>query len=281
MQERAMKMKDILTITTTGAPNEHVIAAAEQIARQNAGKVIGLVVGWLPPVSLSMEGWAVTPVWGDITEESRKELAAELLRVKTRLDAGGLGRDVESELLEMSAGRIATGLRGRHADITVVGRPHGDFDQAIVEGPLFESGRPVLIVPPNWKPREIGRSVLVCWKPTREAARALGDADDFLVNASQVTVVTIDARPSADGYGPRPGVDITAHLARRGVKVELVNLDSLGRSVANVIHDQALAMDADLIVMGGYGRSRMSEFIFGGMTREMLKMAEHPVLMAH
>lgn len=276
-----MKMKDILTITTTGAPNEHVIAAAEQIARQNAGKAIGLVVGWLPPVSLSMEGWAVTPVWGDITEESRKELAAELLRVKTRLDAGGLGGDVESELLEMSAGRIVTGLRGRHADITVVGRPHGDFDQAIVEGPLFESGRPVLIVPPNWKPREIGRSVLVCWKPTREAARALGDADDFLVNASQVTVVTIDARPSEDGYGPSPGVDITAHLARRGVKVELSNLDSLGRSVANVIHDQALAMDADLIVMGGYGRSRMSEFIFGGMTREMLRTADYPVLMAH
>jgi nucleotide-binding universal stress UspA family protein len=276
-----MKFRDILAIVSTGASDEHVIAAAKQIAIQNAGKVTGLVVGWLPPVSLSVEGWAVTPIWGDVVEESRKQLAADLKKMKARIERNGLGGDVESELLEFSAGRIVTGLRGRHADITVVGRPRGDFDQALVEGPLFESGRPVLVVPPTWKPREIGKSVLVCWKPTREAARALGDADDFLVNARQVTVITIDAKPSEDGYGPRPGVDITAHLARRGVEVQLVNLDSMGRSDASVIQEQALAIDADLIVMGGYGRSRMSEFIFGGMTRDMLRMAGHPVLMAH
>ena len=78
-----------------------------------------------------------------------------------------------------------------------------------------------------------------------------------------------------------PGVDITAHLARRGVKVQLANLDSMGRTDASVIDEHALAVDADLIVMGGYGRSRMSQFIFGGMTREMLKTARVPVLMSH
>lgn len=276
-----MKFRDILAIVATGGGDEHVIAAAEQLAAQNSGKVTGLVVGWLPPVSLSMEGWAVTPVWGDIVEESRKQLAGDFEQLQARLKRNDLGGGVESELLEFSAGRIVTGVRGRHADITVVGRPRGEFDQALVEGPLFESGRPVLIVPPSWKPREIGRSVLVCWKPTREAARALGDADDFLTNADRVTVVTIDAKPSEDGYGPRPGVDITAHLARRGVKVELANLDSLGRSSVRTIHEQALAVDADLIVMGGYGHSRMSEFIFGGMTRDMLRDTQVPVLMAH
>lgn len=276
-----MKFRDILAIVATGGGDEHVIAAAEQLAAQNSGKVTGLVVGWLPPVSLSVEGWAVTPVWGDVVEESRKQLADDLEQLKKRLERNDLGAGVESELLEFSAGRIVTGVRGRHADITVVGRPRGEFDQALVEGPLFESGRPVLIVPPSWKPREMGKSVLVCWKPTREAARALGDADDFLTNADRVTVVTIDAKPSEDGYGARPGVDITAHLARRGAKVELANLDSLGRSSVRTIHEQALAVDADLIVMGGYGHSRMSEFIFGGMTRDMLKETTIPVLMAH
>lgn len=276
-----MKFRDILAIVGSATGDEHVIAAADQLASQNDGKLSGLLIGWLPPVSLAVEGWAISPVWGDVVEESKKQLAVELERVREKLDRTGRGSGVESELLELSAGRIVTGLRGRHADITVVGRPHADFGQAIVEGALFESGRPVLVVPPAWKRRQIGRSILVCWKPTREAARALGDADDFLVNASQVTVATIDALPAEDGYGPRPGLDISAHLARRGTKVTLTNLDSMGRTEVKAIQEHALAIDADLIVMGGYGHSRMSEFIFGGMTREMLKTATLPVLMSH
>jgi nucleotide-binding universal stress UspA family protein len=93
--------------------------------------------------------------------------------------------------------------------------------------------------------------------------------------------VTVDAKPSENGYGDHPGADITAHLARRGLKVELVNLDSLGRSHAQTIQDHAIAVKADLVVMGGYGRSRLSEFIFGGLTREMLQTSDIPVLMAH
>ena len=276
-----MKFTDILAIVASAKADEHVIAAAEQLASQTDGKITGLLVGWLPPVSLAMEGWAVSPVWGDVVEDSKRKLAAELERVKERLDRTGRSAGVESELLELSAGRIVTGLRGRHTDISVVGRPRADFGQAIVEGPLFESGRPVLVIPPTWKPRQIGKSVLVCWKPTREAARALADADHFLTNANLVTVATIDAQPSEDGYGPRPGIDITAHLARRGVKAQLANLDSMGRTEVAAIQEHALAVDADLIVMGGYGHSRMSEFIFGGMTREMLKTATVPVLMSH
>ncbi|MEQ1610118.1 MAG: universal stress protein [Hyphomonadaceae bacterium] len=276
-----MKFKDILTIIVSAESDEHVIGAAEQLAAQNAGKVSGLVIGWLPPVSLSVEGWSVSPVWGDFADEARKLLEIELERAKQRFDLSGRGASVVSELLELSAGRVVTGLRGRHADIAVVGRPRADFGQALVEGPLFESGRPVLVVPPVWKSQQIGGSVLVCWKPTREAARALADADDFLLNARQVTVVTVDARPSEDGYSPRPGFDIAAHLARRGVSVQLANLDSLGRTEAGAVQEHALAIGADLVVMGAYGRSRMSEFIFGGMTREMLRSASLPVLMAN
>lgn len=276
-----MKYMDILAIVGSAKADEHVIAAAEQLASQNDGKIRGLVIGWLPPVSLAMEGWAVTPVWGDVVAESKKQLADDLERAKVRIDRTGRGAGVESELLELSAGRIVTGLRARHTDITVVSTPRADFGQAIVEGPLFESGRPVLIVPPAWKPHQIGKTVVVCWKPTREAARALGDADDFLANADHVSVVTIDAKPAEDGYGPRPGLDIAAHLARRGIKVELINLDSLGRSEAKTLQEHTLAIGADLVVMGGYGHSRMSEFIFGGMTREMLKTATLPVLISH
>jgi nucleotide-binding universal stress UspA family protein len=146
---------------------------------------------------------------------------------------------------------------------------------------VFGSGRPAIAVPPKWKPAPIGRKVLVCWKPTREAARALADADHFLTTAEKVGIVTVDAKPSIAGYGDQPGADITAHLARRGISPELFNLASSGRTEAKAVLDQAVAMGADLIVMGAYGRSRVSEFIFGGMTREMLRTSTVPLLLSH
>jgi nucleotide-binding universal stress UspA family protein len=276
-----MSFKDILAVVTSAKSEAHVIAAAEQLAVQTHGRLSALVTGWLPPVVLSVEGWTVSPMWAEAVEEARRQLASEHGRVKARMASFERTGDIQSELMELASGRAVTGMWARHADVTVVGRPQNEIGDAVVEGPLFESGRPVLVTPPGWTPQPIGRSVLVCWKPTREAARALGDAADLISQAAQVTVVTVDAQPSEDGYGPRPGLDITAHLARRGASANLANLTSMGRSEASVILEQAVVVGADLIVMGGYGRSRMSQFIFGGVTRDMLKSASMPVLMSH
>jgi nucleotide-binding universal stress UspA family protein len=174
-------------------------------------------------------------------------------------------------------------MRARHVDVSIVSRPGGanaDSAHAIFEGAMFESGRPVIVVPPGWKSQGIGGNVLIAWKPTREAARALADAEDFIAGAGKVSIVTVDAEP-AKGYGAQPGADIAAHLAVRGVRPELFNLDSAGRTETKAILDQAIAVGADLIVMGGYGRSRVSEFIFGGVTREIVTSATLPVLMSH
>jgi len=279
-----MRFRDILAIVTSQMGDEHVIAFAEQLAQQNSAHLSTLVVNWRPAAPPPLEGYVVDPMWSELASRCGDRLAAEVAKVKRRLERDATAVSPESMLIEMVVARPVIGLRAKHADLTIVGRPTkaaADSAHALLEGPLFESGRPVIVVPPEWTPREIGRSVLVCWKPTREAVRALADAGDFLTGARNVTVVTVDARPSVSGYGEHPGADIAAHLARRGVKVELVNIDSTGRSDAKAIQDQAVAVNADLIVMGGYGRSRMSEFIFGGVTREMLKTAGVPVLMSH
>ncbi len=279
-----MQFRDILAIVTSHARDEHVLAFGEQLAIQNSGHLSSIVVDWMPALPLAVEGYVVDPTWSELVARIGKDLKSEAVKVKQRIDRNLDSNAVESLLLEPGAAKPIIATHARHADVAIVGRPTkttSDASHAILEGPLFESGRPVIIVPPDWRPREIGQSVLVCWKPTREAARALGDAEDFLAGADRVTLVTVDAKPSETGYGAHPGTDISAHLARRGVKVELINLDSAGRSETKAIQDQALAIDADLIVMGGYGRSRMSEFIFGGVTREMLKASTYPVLMAH
>lgn len=277
-----MILRDILAIVTSYPAQEHVIAFGQQLALQNTGRLTAALVNWMPAV-VPVDGFVVGPLYSGLVEETqqylaegRKKLEASLARVRPEAC-------VESYLLEMAAADWELGQRARHADISIVTRLTVDdrgSGHTVLEAVMFDSGRPVVVVPPGWKPGPIGKNVLVAWKPTREATRAVADADEFLMQAQNVSVVTVDAKPSR-GYGEQPGADITAHLAFRGAKVKLFNVDSTGRSETRAILDQARAVGADLIVMGGYGRTRLSEMIFGGVTREILKTAEVPVFMSH
>lgn len=277
-----MKFKDILAIVTSQAANEHVLAFAVQLARQNDARVSTVVVNWLPNL-IPVDGWVAGDVYAGLVEDARKVLGEETQKVESHLAREHEARQVQSCLIHIGAAGAALGLRARHADVSIVARPtqaNTDSAHAILDATLFDSGRPMIIVPPEWRAGEIGRNVLVAWKPTREAARALADAEDFITGADKVSIVTVDAKPE-HGYGERPGAEIAEHLARRGANVEVFNLDGAGGSETNAILDHAIAIGADLVVMGGYGRSRMSEFIFGGVTRDILKTATVPVLMSH
>ncbi len=125
----------------------------------------------------------------------------------------------------------------------------------------------------------LGKRIMVAWKSKREAARALADAAAFMQDAEHVAVVTVDAKPNGDGAGP--GRDICRHLARRGVEVELRNADGLGRSSEDALLEEARHIGADLIVMGGYGQSRLREFVFGGVTRALTRTSPVPLLLSH
>ena len=277
-----MSFRDILTFVTSQAQNEHVIAFAEQLARQTVGRVTAAAVNWQPNVA-PVDGYVVDPLYGQLVEDARAQLREEASKLDVRLKKETTDATVESYLIEFGAAGAELGLRARHADVCIVTRPtksNRESAQAILEAAMFESGRPVIIVPPEWKPGPIGEHILFAWKPTREAARALGDADELIARAKRVSVVTVDAKPSR-GYGEQPGADIAAHIAFRGATTELFNLDSGGRSETKVILDHAQVGGSDLIVMGGYGRSRMSEVIFGGVTREILRTTTVPVLMSH
>lgn len=278
-----MKLLDVLAIVTSSA-DEHVIAFAEQLRERNAAHLSTFVVNWLPSVPIAAEGWVVDPYWGEAVEHANQQLTEEVEKLRTRQRRDYDAPKPEALLLEVGAARSVLGMRALHSDITIVGRPtksNAVSAHAILEGPLFQSGRPVMVVPPEWKPADVSRSILVCWKPTREAARALSDAEGFLADAGKITIVTADAEPAEGGYGDLPGADIATHLAHRQLNVELVNLATAGRTETKTILDQALAVDASLIVMGGYGRSRMSEFIFGGVTRDMLRTSPAPILLSH
>ena len=169
----------------------------------------------------------------------------------------------------------------RNFDMTVAVQPEGPDQGAsnlLLEGVLFHSGRPLLILPYIHRgPARLGH-VIVAWDGGAAAARALSSAMPILKRAGRVEVVTMvnGQRATAD----LPGFDVTRNLARHGVKAELKTLPR-GEDVGALILSYAADANADMLVMGGYGHSRLREFVLGGATRTILSSMTLPVMMAH
>ena len=174
-------------------------------------------------------------------------------------------------------------LHARYADLVVIGQaePSGgsnvpvDFPERLV----LAAGRPVLIVPSAGKFPTIGKRILIAWNPCREATRAVTDSIPLLQRAEKVHVMAVN--PIAGEHGSVPGADIGLYLARHGVRVEVKTDQGAEIDVGNELLSRAADLDADLIVMGGYGHSRLKEWVLGGATRTILESMTAPVLMSH
>lgn len=276
-----MSCKDILAIVMDAKADEAAIAAAEQLRTATGAHLACAFLTALPDEPLAYEPTVVAGVWAELLGRARAESEAARKAVEHRL-----GSEVElrtAEALARDLGRVAA-VHARYADLTVLTRPSagdGDLIEEVIEGVLFHSGRPVLIVPPEWKGGPIGKRVAIAWDASREATRAVADAAAVMTRAEAVAVLTVDAKPRLFGHGDAPGQNIAAHLARRGMPVEVRNADSMGRDVGATILAEAQAFQADLLVLGAYGHSRLRERVFGGATRDMLRLSAIPMLMAH
>lgn len=280
-----MSLKDIAVFMFSTKEDEAALAAGEALARASDADLTAILLEMQPDPVYTMEGVMVTQMWAEVLAEARKGFAKEKADLEARVKQSERLIAVRELLGYSGLAASDAAVNARHADLSIMVRPGGskpfEYRNAMFEGILFGSGRPVMIVPPNWKGEHIGKRVVVAWNGKRESARALADAMPLLEGAEAIYVVTVDAKPSYTGVGPAPGEDITAHLARRGLKVELRNLDGLGQGEMDTLINEARAVDADLIVMGGYGRPRLSEMVFGGMTRAMSEKAPLPVLISH
>jgi nucleotide-binding universal stress UspA family protein len=170
----------------------------------------------------------------------------------------------------------------RRCDLSIVRQANPDAvgpEELMIEAALFRSGRPVLIVPYIQRSGMKLDRVMVCWDRSRNAARAIGDAMPFLKLARSIDVVVVETeKRNGDEI---PGAEITRHLARHGLDVELKSIGSSNADAASAILNHASDVSAGLIVMGGYGHSRLREIILGGVTREVLSAMTVPTLMSH
>ena len=172
-------------------------------------------------------------------------------------------------------------INSLHSDLIVIGHPEpsGLPDDVKAEKILLASGVPLLIVPNVWRGETIGEKVVIGWNASPEARRALSDAMSFLVAATSVTMLIVDPA-GCKLLGDNAGCDIVQHLSRHGARVEVEQIASRGRPIAEIILGRATQIGADLLVVGARNPAHLREMLLGSATRTLLTKMPVPVLIS-
>jgi nucleotide-binding universal stress UspA family protein len=253
---------------------------AEALAQAYKAHVTALYVNGLPGFAISADAAGTGAVYmAELMEEAMAEgdrLADEIMRRLERLSAP---HDMlRIDVVPDNVGRQAS-VAARYADLFMTVRPSAGSDEGmrwmgLVEGVLFGSSRAILLVP-DGRPATPIKRVVIGWNGSREAARAVAEAMPFLRKAAKVVVLTAERDPGDDDLDTR----LVRHLDRHDVKATLHAVRS--RDPADAILAEATAVEADMIVIGAYGHSRLREWMLGGVTRDLLLRSPLPLLLAH
>ncbi|MDJ0949010.1 MAG: universal stress protein [Alphaproteobacteria bacterium] len=292
-----MPFKDILVHVPDPEFQTASLDVACSLAAAHEAHLVGVYVA--PP--MTVPGY-VAPEAGSVayqlhetwSTESREKAEASF---RDAADRAGIAAEWRGE--DGHAGD-AISLQARYADVAVVGQidpdkayPPGFGD--LPEHVVLHAGRPTLVVPYAGSFERVGEKVVIAWDGSRESTRAIHDALPLLVGAKQTVVMAINPPKGPDGLGDLPGVAIAHELARHGVQVEVDEEYSgdvrVSAGVYNDVREDLRVGDillarlsdlgADLLVMGGYGNSRLREFVLGGVTRQVFREMTVPVLISH
>jgi nucleotide-binding universal stress UspA family protein len=275
-------IKDLIVNVTVGASRDVAGPYAISIAETFEAHVGAVAFSYEPVIPPTVMGGIPASLIDAQRADSERAATGALAKFDAAAKRAGVS--FESRIVEASlAGAADTfGAMARRFDLSVIAQAEPDKiapEELIVEGALFGSGRPVVVVPYIQKSGVKLNRVMVAWDASRNAARAVADAMPFLAKAGVIDVVIVASeRPKSDEVA---GADIGHHLARHGLKVDVKRIVATDTDIANTILSHAADSSADFIVMGGYGHSRLREFVLGGATRGILSSMTVPVLMSH
>ncbi len=282
--------KDILIPYVNVDSERAPAAAAMALAEAFDAHVAMLVTVDVPAPMPSDWGAMAYDVYAQLHKEACKRAAERVESLRGRFAHSAIPLDIRTTEAVSLYPQNAAALQARYADLTVLPTMPRDGAEKMLVHDYFHdvlrySGRPVLVVPDGSTATLPPRRVVIAWKPTRETSRAVADAMPLLHKADAVDVLVIDPvvgeRARSGGHGDEPGADIAAHLARHGLRVEVITRPSMNFSVAYAVLEYACTVGADLVVAGGYGHSRLREALLGGTTRELLQTTHLPVLFSH
>lgn len=276
-----MSYKTILVQIDPGKRCALRVEVAIRLAQQHDAHLVGLhvVAPFEPP------GYVLAEMGPAIIDAQKRSTAAEIARSEIEFtkqaEKAGI-RNAECRAAIDDPVEAMT-LHARYSDLVVIGQADAsdgsnvatDFPERLV----LAAGRPVLVLPSVGNFSSIGARILVAWNASSEATRAVTDAIPLLQRAEKVHVMAVNPRKRE--HGSVPGADIGLYLARHGVRVEVKTDHGAEIDVGNELLSRAADLDADLIVMGCYGHSRLKEWVLGGATRTILESMTAPVLMSH
>jgi nucleotide-binding universal stress UspA family protein len=275
-------IKDIVVNLSLGDNGGVVANYAVSVAEAFNAHLAGVAFIFDPIVPVSGAGY-VPPEVIDIQVADNRSASKDAI---DRFSAAASRAGISAEPVSLNASAAGSGDKfgymARRFDLAIVGQcdPEANsIEEIIAENTLFESGRPMIVVPYIQKGPLKLDLIMVCWDGSRPAARAIADAMPFLEKAKCVELVIV-----SNDSGKKDeieGADMGQHLARHGLNVEVKRIDSAGIDIADALLSHAADSGADFIVMGGYGHSRLREFILGGVTKSMLRSLTVPALLSH
>lgn len=274
-------VKDILINLSLTQKPDPAADYALSIAIAFQAHVAGIGFAFEPVIPVTVVGISAELI--DAQRREGKDAAeAAIARFDKAARAANLSAETRLLSATMAGAADIFGRMGRRFDLSVVRQAEPEnalLEEMIIEGALFESGRPVLVVPYVQKEGLKLDRVVVCWDGSRTAARAVADALPLLERAKAIDVLTVSKeRGKSDEL---PAADIGHHLARHRLNVDVHRIVAPDIDVASSILSYVADANADLIVMGGYGHSRLREFVLGGATRGILSSMTVPTLMSH
>ena len=280
-----MTYKTILLHLHDSKRAPRLLEAAAPLARAMDAHLIALCV--VPPYGVipAMEGSGTTVT----VEEHRDAYRLEMARLKAIFDRETNLQVAKNEWREADAGFGTTVDRiiqhGRACDLVIASQADPTWSySAHLEEPArlaIEIGRPVVLVPNSGRIKLPPKRVTIAWNGRREAARAVFDTLPLLIKAEEVQVLWVDPERDQPNAGDLPGTELSATLARHGVKCVVSQASAINTDVSGELLRQADAFGSDLLVMGAYGHSRFREFLLGGASRDILASMNRPVLMSH
>jgi nucleotide-binding universal stress UspA family protein len=275
-------LKSILVHIPSERSIRPIADSAISLAIMHAAHLDAVSIGFETALGLSIDGAAAVAAIYQVEHESALARANAALAVfETEARNAGIPYGLQPFTGGPAEIAATVGTLARLYDLTVVLQPEPDrntFDNTVPQEILFQCGGPVVFIPYTHKgpfePRHIG----IAWDGSRLAARALRDAAPFLDRAQTISIISVNEKEVPAEVS---AATIKAHLARHDLPASIVRMDADRADIQPTILSIAADTGLDLIIMGGYGHSRLNERILGGVTRGMLQSMTVPTLMSH
>lgn len=281
-----MPISTVLVSLNTRNRAETVLRVACEVAHEHEAHLIGIhVVPDVKPVA-TVEAYLAA----DFFEEQQRRFEKYGDKMHRLFNKEASKYSLMTDWLQVRADNQILAdeviANSGQADLVVIGQTETsstalDPEPAFADRLIMAAGRPVLVVPSSGEFKTVGNRVMVGWKGTREAVRAVHDALPILIKAEKVTLITIDTQDASSSEEISSAHQMVEMLRRHGVNAEQHVLVVSDIPAEEALLSEATAFGADLIVIGAYGHSRLRELLLGGVTRFLLNHMTVPVLMSH